>query len=254
MSAKRLALIVVPVLFLVSIAWAQDTSNLSERNELSVHGGANFCQHADGESQNPTEFLPIHFGNPLTLGGDYARLIKHHKIFGLYAELPVAFCPKMNLNYRHDLIPANYKSLFVTPSVRLNIFSGQGFTPWVSAGGGYGRFFESSNLIWGGQNPGPDGHQYLRSPVRSWTGCVVLASVGRAFRSEGLLLRSARPECSSQRACQYRKKPPAQLLRGCGDRPPLLGERAPSQRGISQLPHGASYCLAGGCAVRGLLF
>lgn len=157
MSAKRLALIVVPVLFLVSIARAQDTSNLSERNELSFTAGRTFVSTQTAESQNPTEFLPIHFGNPLTLGGDYARLMKHHKIFGLYAELPVAFCPKMNLNYRHDFIPANYKSLFVTPSVRLNIFSGQGFTPWVSAGGGYGRFFESSNLIWGGQNPGPTG-------------------------------------------------------------------------------------------------
>lgn len=153
MSAKRLALIVVPFLFLVSVARAQDTSNLSERNELSFTAGRTFVSTQTVLSTD----LPLHFGNPLTLGGDYARLIKHHKIFGLYAEVPVAFCPKLNLSYLHDSIPANYRSLFVTPSVRLNIFSGQGFTPWVSAGGGYGRFFESSNLIWGGQNLGPTG-------------------------------------------------------------------------------------------------
>ena len=153
MSAKRLALIVVPVLILVSIAGAQDTSNLSERNELSFTAGRTFVS----TQTVPSTGLPLHFGNPLTLGGDYARLIKHHKIFGLYAELPVAFCPKMDLNYREHVIPASYKSLFVTPSVRLNIFSGQGFTPWVSAGGGYGRFFESSNLIWYNPNTGSTG-------------------------------------------------------------------------------------------------
>jgi hypothetical protein len=151
MLAKRLALLVVPVLFLVSVAGAQDTSNLKERNELSFTAGRTFVS----TQTVPSTGLPLHFGNPLTLGGDYAHLIKHHGIFGLYAEVPVSFCPKMNLNYRYNLIPANYKSLFVTPSVRLNIFSGQGFTPWVSAGGGYGRFFESSNLIWGTPNLGP---------------------------------------------------------------------------------------------------
>ncbi len=41
--------------------------------------------------------------------------------------------------------------------MRLNIFSGQGFTPWVSGGGGYGRYMESSSLIWGTANPGPTG-------------------------------------------------------------------------------------------------
>jgi hypothetical protein len=150
MSAKRLAFLVVNVLLLVSVVWAQDTSRLKEKNEIFFTAGRTFVSTQTVPSTN----LPIHFGNPLTLGGGYSRLIKHHKIFGLYGEVPVAFCPKMTLNYRHNVVPADYKSFFVTPSVRLNIFSGQGFTPWVSAGGGFGHFWESSNLIWGTSNPG----------------------------------------------------------------------------------------------------
>jgi hypothetical protein len=63
----------------------------------------------------------------------------------------------MDLNYRYNVIPANVRALFLTPSVRLNFFSRDSVTPWVSAGGGYGRWFQSSNLIWYGTNPGPTG-------------------------------------------------------------------------------------------------
>jgi len=78
-----------------------------------------------------------------------------HKTFGLSAELPVAIYPRMNLNYRYDLIPKDIGALFVTPSVRLNFFPGQGVSPWVSAGGGYGRFREAPTLVWADRTPGP---------------------------------------------------------------------------------------------------
>ena len=46
-------------------------------------------------------------------------------------------------------IPKNLKSYFVTPSARLNVFSNSAVSPWVSFGGGIGRFNESSTLISG---------------------------------------------------------------------------------------------------------
>jgi len=39
----------------------------------------------------------------------------------------------------------------------LNFFSGDSVTPWVSVGGGYGHFRESSNRIFYGPNPGETG-------------------------------------------------------------------------------------------------
>jgi hypothetical protein len=45
----------------------------------------------------------------------------------------------------------------VTPAARLNLFSGQGVSPWVSVGGGFGHFSESSTLLFGGANTGTTG-------------------------------------------------------------------------------------------------
>ena len=144
MSAKRLAFLVVPVLVLVC-------SGLGQVNELSITAGKTFVS----TRTVPSTGLPIHFGNEETVAFNYGRLLKSHSIFGLSAELPVAIYPRMDLNYRQDVIPKDIGALFVTPSVRLNVFSGQGVSPWVSVGGGYGRFRQAPTLVWGGPNPGP---------------------------------------------------------------------------------------------------
>jgi len=153
MSAKRLAVLVVPVLVLVSSALAQDSSNLAEVNELSLTAGRTFVS----TQTVPSTGLPIHFGNEETVAFNYGRLLKSHKIFGLYAELPVAMYFRMDLNYHLGTTPEDIGALFATPSVRLNFFSGQGVTPWVSVGGGYGRFREAPLTLYEKPNLGPTG-------------------------------------------------------------------------------------------------
>jgi hypothetical protein len=149
MSAKRLAVLVVPVLFLVSSALAQV-------NEFSITAGRAFV--STQTIQNSIHFDPhIHFGNEETVEFNYGRLLMSPKIFGLYAELPVAIYPRMDLHTAQNVIPKDIGALFVTPSVRLNIFSGDSVTPWVSAGGGYGRFREAPTLNFFGTNPGQTG-------------------------------------------------------------------------------------------------
>jgi hypothetical protein len=151
MSAKRLAVLAVPVLVLVSSALAQ-------LNEGSVTAGRTFVSTQTIQNPPPNDPNPnIHFGNPASIAFNYGRLLKSHSIFGLYGELPVAIYFRMNLNTYADLIPRDVGALFVTPSARLNIFSGQSVSPWVSVGGGYGRFREAPYLIWSGFNPGPTG-------------------------------------------------------------------------------------------------
>jgi hypothetical protein len=153
MSAKRLAVLVVPVLVLVYSALAQDSSNLAEVNELSITAGRTFVS----TQTVPSTGLPIHFGNEETVAFNYGRLLKSHKIFGLYAELPVAMYFRMDLNYHLGTTPEDIGALFATPSVRLNFFSGQGVTPWVSVGGGYGRFREAPLTLYEKPNLGPTG-------------------------------------------------------------------------------------------------
>ena len=146
MSLKRLAALIVCILILMACASAQ-------RNEISATLGRTFVssQRIQGaDFNNPN----VHFGNGLTIGGNYTRLLKTYGIFGISGEVPVAYSFDMDLNAGENLIPESYKSVFVTPAVRVNVFSGQAVSPWVSVGGGYGFFKQSDQLVFSGPNPG----------------------------------------------------------------------------------------------------
>jgi len=151
MSAQRLAVLLVPILLLVASAVAQV-------NEVSVTAGRTFVSTQTFANVPLGEDNHIHFGNEETVAFNYGRLLKSVKIFGVYAELPVAIVPRMDVHTMQGLTPKDIGALFVTPSVRVNIFSGDSVSPWVSAGGGYGRFREASTLTFGAPNPGPTGN------------------------------------------------------------------------------------------------
>jgi len=152
MSAKRLAFLAV-VLVLVLVA-----SALAQVNELSITAGRTFVSTQTIQNPLQGDVNPnIHFGNEESVAFNYGRLLMSHKILGLYAELPVAIYFRMDLNTGANQIPKDIGALFATPSVRLNIFSGESVTPWVSVGGGYGRFREAPGLNFYGPNPGPTG-------------------------------------------------------------------------------------------------
>ena len=81
MAAKRLAVLVVPVLVLVASAWAQEFNRGTPENEISVTAGRTFV--STQTIQNPTPDNPnphIHFGNRVSFDVDYARLLMSHKI------------------------------------------------------------------------------------------------------------------------------------------------------------------------------
>ncbi|MGA8539681.1 MAG: hypothetical protein WB566_09290 [Terriglobales bacterium] len=158
MSAQRLAVLAVLVLVLVSSALAQNFMSSTPVNQLSVTGGRTFVSTQTIQNPPPGDLNPkIHFGNPASLAFNYGRLLKTHSIFGLYAEVPVAMFFRMDLNTGANQIPKDIGALFVTPSARLNFFSSDSVSPWVSVGGGYGRFREAPVLNFGGPNPGPTG-------------------------------------------------------------------------------------------------
>jgi opacity protein-like surface antigen len=157
MSAKWLAILVVLVAVLTSSAFAQIYErSVEQNNELSVTVGRTFV--STQTIRNSTAFNPhIHFGNEESVDFNYSRLLKSNPVFALYGELPVAIYPRMDLNTERNVIPKDIGALFVTPSARVNFFPGQGLSPWLSAGGGYGRFREASELNFFGSNPGPTG-------------------------------------------------------------------------------------------------
>jgi len=99
----------------------------------------------------------VHFGDQLTYEANGGRRIVDIGIASLSVEVPFVFSFDQKVNFEENLVPKSFNSFFVTPSVRLNLFPMTAFSPWISGGGGWGRFDESSTLEDGGKNPGATG-------------------------------------------------------------------------------------------------
>jgi len=145
MFAKRLWLVALLALVMLQVAAAQDNqvSGLIGRTFISDQGipGATF--------PNPI----IHFGNGLTFEGNYSRRVLGQGFSRLWLEVPTEFNYDEDLATGANVIPKEYKSLFVAPSARVNFFSMTAISPWVSFGGGIGYFNVSKDLLYGGNNP-----------------------------------------------------------------------------------------------------
>src|SRR6266404_4427644 len=132
----------------VTLAQSQETSN-----ELSATVGRTFI--SDQTVPNTNFFdNTVHFGIAWSVDFNYARKLRSYRWVTLSAEVPVLFTPDEDLNYGLNQVPADYKSLFVTPAARVTFLRDLPFSPWVSFGGGIGHFQASRDLIFFGKNTG----------------------------------------------------------------------------------------------------
>jgi opacity protein-like surface antigen len=150
MSAKRLWIAVLSVVaVLTASAVAQD-----EKNEVGGTIGRIFI------SNQGTKALPgtvIAFGKGLSFEAQYARRFWVTPIYSISAEVPFVYNHDMDVNggaYGTAIVPPDLKAYFLTPGVRVNAFPTTAVSPWVSLGAGFGHFSESSQLLYGGANPG----------------------------------------------------------------------------------------------------
>lgn len=150
MSLKRLTIVCLcAVMTLVVHAAAQ-------KNELAGLVGRTFISN---QGIKGATFLnsEVRFGNGWTFEVNYAHRVLGAGFASVFLELPAVVNVNEKLNTGLNLIPENFKSYFVTPAARLNVLSDTAISPWVSLGGGYGHFSESSTLVFGGPNPGKTG-------------------------------------------------------------------------------------------------
>ena len=129
---------------------------VAQRNELSGLVGRTFIsdQGIKGALSSDPQ---LRFGNGLTFEVNYARRILDGGFWSLNLEVPFVLNPDEDLHAVQNVVPKQYFSLFVTPAARLNVFPDSGLSPWISFGGGFGHFSESSDLVFGGPNPGNTG-------------------------------------------------------------------------------------------------
>ena len=129
---------------------------VAQGNELSGLVGRTFIsdQGIKGALSSDPQ---LRFGNGLTFEVNYARRILDGGFWSLNLEVPFVLNPDEDLHAAQNVVPKQYFSLFVTPAARLNVFPDSGLSPWISFGGGFGHFSESSDLVFGGPNPGNTG-------------------------------------------------------------------------------------------------
>jgi hypothetical protein len=150
MSLKHLAIgALVAVCTFVTQAAAQ-------KNELTGILGRTFISD-QGISGAPSSDPDLRFGNGLTFEVNYARRVANTGIWALALEVPFVVDPVEKVHAAENLVPKQYRSFFVTPAARVNLFPDLAVSPWVSFGGGFGHFSESSTLEFGGANPGKTG-------------------------------------------------------------------------------------------------
>ena len=151
MSGKQavLAVLLMGMSILGASAAAQD-----EKNELTGMIGRIFISDQAILNEPPPDNL-VHSGKGLTFEVNYARHLFGNQVYAISGEVPAVFNLDEKLGSLYGVVPINYKQIFVTPSVRVNLFPATAVTPWVSFGGGFGHFSENSQLIYSaGPNPG----------------------------------------------------------------------------------------------------
>jgi len=137
MSLKKMAigaLVTVCTLVVQATAQKNELSGLLGRTFISDQGiiGGTFSDNN------------VHFGSGLTFEANYARRLLDAGTISISIEVPFVFNWDEELRSLVPEMPKNLKMYFLTPSARLNLFSNSAVSPWVSFGGGFGHFSESS--------------------------------------------------------------------------------------------------------------
>ena len=128
----------------------------AQKNELSGTLGRTFISN-QGIPGAPSYDPELRSGNGLTFEINYARRVMDGPFWSLAVEVPFVVNHDEDLHAAQNVVPGQYSSIFITPAARLNLFPEQAVSPWVSFGGGFGHFGESSTLLFGGLNPGNTG-------------------------------------------------------------------------------------------------
>ena len=152
MSGKQAAIAVLAVT--MSILGASATAQ-DEKNELTGILGRTIISDQGVHGPNTPILNPfVRSGKGLTFEINYARHLLVTPVFSVSAEVPAVFNLDEDLGSGADVVPPNYRQIFVTPSARLNLFPATAVSPWVSFGAGFGHFSEDKTLLFSGTNPG----------------------------------------------------------------------------------------------------
>ncbi len=132
------------------------TNASAQKYEIAGSVGRTFISDQGVLGANPAD-PNVHFGNGLTYEANFARHFFDVGLLSVTVEVPFVFTPTTKVHFNTGLTPRSFRSYFVTPAARVNLFPSTAFSPWISVGGGFGHFSENSTLEFGAPNPASTG-------------------------------------------------------------------------------------------------
>ena len=138
MTRSRFAVLLV-FLLIASASFAQS-------NDVGVSFGGTFSPGAEGPAQCeailtcPAGIVSRGVDPGFAFEGTYAHRLANFRVASLHLELPFMFSPTR----KSEFLGPDFSTFFFTPSLRLKFLPSSGVSPFVSAGGGLGRFKEGS--------------------------------------------------------------------------------------------------------------
>ena len=109
----------------LSLVMILASSAAAQKSELSVIVGRTFISDKGVTGIVSTDNI-LHSGKGLTLEADYGRRLINLGIAGLTFEVPLAVNFNEKPHFDVNLVPKDYRSFLVTPSVRANQLPGAG--------------------------------------------------------------------------------------------------------------------------------
>lgn len=153
MARTRACIFIISInMFLLINLCASAQERQDPKNEFSGSVGHVFISdhHIPGLSFDNV----LTSGHGFTFGLSYGRRLWGNDLASFTAEFPVFFNFDEDVNLKTNVVPGDYSAYFLTPSFRVNLFPRTYISPWINVGGGFGHFTASSNLEFGGTNPG----------------------------------------------------------------------------------------------------
>jgi len=138
MTRSRFAVLLF-FLFLASAGFAQS-------NDVALSFGGTFSPGAEGPAicearpTCPSGIVSRSVDPSFSIEAAYAHRLANFRLASLHLELPFIFTPTR----KTEFLGPDFSTFFFTPSLRLKFLPSSGASPFVSAGGGLGRFKQGS--------------------------------------------------------------------------------------------------------------
>src|SRR5262249_17131639 len=110
---------------------------LAQEHELALLVGR---LKASDSTLNSVGQVKAAFDGAVTYQINYANRMVNGEVASLHWELAIAGAPRTGVRSSNVLLPRTYSTLIFTPGLKLKIFPGGGFSPYLAGGGCLGRF------------------------------------------------------------------------------------------------------------------